>query len=33
VTVENKVVGQIGPGMLIFLGVAKEDSDTDWKSG
>ena len=29
VTVEDKVVGRIGPGMLVFLGVAKEDTNTD----
>ena len=26
VAVEGKIVGKIGPGMLIFLGIAKDDS-------
>jgi D-tyrosyl-tRNA(Tyr) deacylase len=29
VEVEGRIVGQIGPGLLVYLGVAKEDSDTD----
>ncbi len=29
VTVAGKVVGQIGSGMLIFLGVAKADTEAD----
>ena len=29
VTVEGKVTGQIGPGFLILLGVAGDDSDRD----
>jgi D-aminoacyl-tRNA deacylase len=29
VTVEGKVVSSIGPGLLVLLGVGKEDSDTD----
>ncbi len=29
VSVENSIVGQIGPGMLIFLGVGKQDSAAD----
>jgi len=29
VTVDNKVVGEIGHGLLVLLGVAKEDAETD----
>ena len=29
VTVDNKVVGDIGHGLLVLLGVAKEDAETD----
>jgi D-tyrosyl-tRNA(Tyr) deacylase len=29
VVVEGSVVGEIGPGLLILLGVAKPDTDTD----
>ncbi len=29
VSVENKITGQIGLGMLVFLGVAKEDDAND----
>jgi D-tyrosyl-tRNA(Tyr) deacylase len=29
VTVENQTVGKIGSGLLVFLGVAKQDSDRD----
>ncbi len=29
VEVESKVVGQIGPGLLVFLGVGKGDSESD----
>ena len=29
VTVEGKVVGQIGPGLLVLLGVARDDSEDD----
>ncbi|MCR4337250.1 MAG: D-aminoacyl-tRNA deacylase [Candidatus Omnitrophica bacterium] len=29
VTVDSKTVGQIGPGILVFVGVAKEDSVAD----
>ena len=27
--VEGKVVGEIGPGLLVFIGVAKEDASND----
>lgn len=35
VTVAGSVVGEIGPGLLIFLGIGKEDSeaDADWLAG
>ncbi len=29
VTVENQTVGKIGNGLLVFLGVAKQDGDRD----
>jgi D-tyrosyl-tRNA(Tyr) deacylase len=29
VTVENQTVGRIGNGLLVFLGVAKQDGDRD----
>ena len=29
VTVENKIVGQIQKGLLVFLGIGNEDSDED----
>src|SRR5581483_4327250 len=29
VTVEGKVVGQIGPGVLVLLGVARDDTEGD----
>src|SRR5690348_11223883 len=29
VAVEGKVVGQIGPGLLVLLGVARDDSEGD----
>jgi D-tyrosyl-tRNA(Tyr) deacylase len=29
VEVESKIIGQIGRGLLVYLGVAKEDSETD----
>ena len=29
VTVENQTVGNIGNGLLVFLGVAKQDGDRD----
>ena len=28
VTVDNKVVGEIGPGLLALIGIEKEDTDT-----
>lgn len=29
VTVNGQITGQIGPGLLAFLGIAKEDTETD----
>ncbi len=29
VTVDGKIVGQIGPGLLVLLGVAQDDTDAD----
>jgi len=29
VSVENKVVGRIGPGLVVFLGIAKNDLESD----
>lgn len=29
VTVEGEIVGQIGPGLLVLLGVAREDTESD----
>ena len=29
VEVEGKVVGEIGPGLLVFIGVSKEDTSND----
>jgi D-tyrosyl-tRNA(Tyr) deacylase len=29
VTVDNKVAGEIDHGLLVLLGVAKEDAETD----
>jgi D-aminoacyl-tRNA deacylase len=29
VTVEGEIVGQIGPGLLVLVGVAEGDTDTD----
>lgn len=29
VSVENKIIGEIGRGILVFLGVAETDSETD----
>jgi hypothetical protein len=29
VEVERNAVGQIGPGLLVYLGVGKDDSDRD----
>ena len=31
VTVENEVVGAVGPGMMVLIGVKKEDTDKDLK--
>ena len=31
VTVENETVGAIGPGMMVLIGVSKEDTDKDLK--
>ena len=33
VRVENEIVGQIGPGILVFLGVGREDSEKDYQPG
>ena len=35
VTVDEKVVGQIGPGLLLFVGIEDEDTDEDieWLCG
>ena len=30
VDVDNKTVGEIGPGLLIFLGVGKDDAKEDY---
>jgi D-tyrosyl-tRNA(Tyr) deacylase len=29
VSVNNKVVGKIGPGLVVFVGIAKDDSEKD----
>ena len=29
VTIDGKVVGRIGPGLVVFLGVAQEDTEDD----
>jgi D-aminoacyl-tRNA deacylase len=29
VTVENQIIGEIGPGLLVLLGIEHEDSDED----
>lgn len=29
VTVENQIIGEIGPGLLVLLGIEHEDSDDD----
>lgn len=29
VTVEDEMIGQIGPGLVVFLGVTREDSEKD----
>lgn len=29
VTVEEKIIGQIGPGVLVFLGIKENDSEKD----
>jgi len=29
VTINNKVVGKIGPGLVVFVGIAKDDSEKD----
>ena len=31
VTVDNKIAGEIGPGLLIFLGVFQNDAQEDMK--
>ena len=31
VTVEKETVGKIGPGMMVLIGVSKEDTDKDLK--
>ena len=31
VTVENETVGSIGPGLMVLIGVKKEDTDKDLK--
>ena len=31
VTVENETVGAIGPGLMVLIGVSKEDADKDLK--
>ena len=31
VTVENEVVGAVGPGLMVLIGVKKEDTDKDLK--
>jgi D-tyrosyl-tRNA(Tyr) deacylase len=29
VSVDNKIVGQIGPGLVVFLGIARDDAEED----
>jgi len=29
VTINSKVVGKIGPGLVVFIGIAKDDSEND----
>ena len=31
VTVENETVGAVGPGLMVLIGVSKEDTDRDLK--
>ena len=31
VTVENETVGAVGPGLMVLIGVSKEDTDKDLK--
>lgn len=35
VTVDEKIVGKIGPGLLLFVGIEDEDTDEDleWLAG